>query len=56
MICNEALDDPVQFPCLHVVCYICARRWLEEESHDVCLTCQSQLPTDFKVPEEKSKR
>lgn len=56
MICNEALDDPVQLPCLHVVCFKCAHKWLDEDGHDVCPTCQSKLPADFKVPEEKSNR
>ena len=56
MICNEELDDPVQFPCLHVVCYRCSHKWLDEDSHDVCPTCQSKLPADFKIPAEKSNR
>ena len=53
--CNESLDDPIQFPCLHVTCFNCASQLIENEEKK-CSLCQAVIPDDFDITEEKRKR
>eukprot|EP00794_Sanderia_malayensis_P006458 gene6457-7190_t len=54
IVCLEDLEDPVQLPCMHVVCHSCMQKWqLERET---CPICQKKIPVEFKVSSDKTKR
>eukprot|EP00795_Rhopilema_esculentum_P010371 gene10371-19073_t len=55
IVCEEPLEDRIQFPCLHVTCFKCAHQWLVKDGKETCLVCQAQVPVEFKIKEQKKK-
>ena len=56
IVCEEPLEDRIQFPCLHVTCFKCAHQWLVKDGKETCLVCQARVPVEFKIKEHKKKK
>ena len=46
-ICLESPKEPVELPCQHICCLICASQWFSKEHK--CPVCRLVVPDDFRL-------
>ena len=44
-VCLEACEQPIQLPCLHIFCYLCAKGFVVRTNN--CALCRSEVPKDY---------